>query len=54
MQEYGCFVLSNLTFNESAAVRIQLEGGLAVLEQNPSNSDAKTALYRIKALINRD
>jgi hypothetical protein len=48
VQEYGCFVLFNLTFNEFAAVRIQLERSLAVLEQNPSNFDAETALYRIK------
>jgi hypothetical protein len=48
VQKWGCFTLFNLTFNESVAVRIQLEGGLAVLEQNPSNSDAKRALQRIK------
>jgi hypothetical protein len=45
-------VLFNLHINEFAAVQIQLKGGLAVLEQNPSNSDAETALYWIKALIN--
>jgi hypothetical protein len=52
VQEYGCLALSNLTFNDSVAIRgIQLEeGGLAVLEHNPSNSNAETALQRIKAL----
>jgi hypothetical protein len=50
VQEYGCLALFNLTFNKSVAVRIlQLEGGLAVLKQNPSNSNAKRALKRIKA-----
>jgi hypothetical protein len=52
VQEYGCSVLFNLTFNDFAAVRIQLEGGLAVLEQNPGNSDAETALRQINALFN--
>jgi hypothetical protein len=42
-----------LTFNESAAVRIQLVGGSVVLEQNPNDSFAKTALQRINASINR-
>jgi hypothetical protein len=51
VQKWGCSALSNLTFNESVAVRIRLEGGLAVLEQNPNNSNAETALQRIKALI---
>jgi hypothetical protein len=49
VQECGCLVLFKLTFNEFAAVRIQLEGGFAVLEQNPSNSKAGTGLQRIKA-----
>jgi hypothetical protein len=51
VQENGCFVLFNLAFNEFVAVRIQLERSLALLEHNPSNFDAETALYRIKALI---
>jgi hypothetical protein len=48
VQEKGCLVLLNLSFNEFVAVRIQLEGGLAVLEQNPNNSHAEAALHRIK------
>jgi hypothetical protein len=51
VQEYGCLALSNLTFNDSVAIMIQLEGGLAVLEQNPSSSYAATALQRIRAVI---
>jgi hypothetical protein len=51
VQECGCLALFKLSFNESVAVRIQLKRGLAVLEHNPSNSDAKSALQRIKALI---
>jgi hypothetical protein len=52
VQERGCVALFNLSFNESVSVRIQLEAGLAVLEQNPSNSHAKMALQRIRAPIN--
>jgi hypothetical protein len=53
VQERGCSSLFNLTSNESVAVKIQLEGGLAVLEQNPSNSYVAAALKRInRALIN--
>jgi hypothetical protein len=51
VQEWGCFALFYLTVNDSVAVRMQFEGGLAVLEQNPSNSYAKRALQRIKPLI---
>jgi hypothetical protein len=51
VQNYGCSALYNLSFKESVAVRIGLEGGLAVLEQNPRDFQAKTALQRIKALI---
>jgi hypothetical protein len=47
-QEWGCLALFCLSCNESVAVRIQLEGGLAVLEQNPSISYARTALQRIR------
>jgi hypothetical protein len=50
VQKWGCRALFNLTFNKS--VGIQLEGGLAVLEQNPSNSNAETALQRIMAFLN--
>jgi hypothetical protein len=52
LQKRGCLALFNLTFSESVAVRIGLEGGLAVLEQNQSSSHAETALQRIKSLIN--
>jgi hypothetical protein len=48
VQEWGCFALSSLSFNESVATRIQLEGGVAVLEQNPSNANAEKAMQRIK------
>jgi hypothetical protein len=41
-----------LTFNESFAVRIHLEGGLAVLEHNPSNSLCGESVATIRALIN--
>jgi hypothetical protein len=41
-----------MTLNESVAARIQLEGGVAVLEQNSSNSNAGKALQQIEALIN--
>jgi hypothetical protein len=51
VQECGCLALFHLTFNESVAFRIQLEGDLAVLEHNPNNNNAKRALQRIKALI---
>jgi hypothetical protein len=51
VQEWGCLALFKLGFNESIAVRIQLKGGLAVLEQNPSNAYAQTALLRIKTSI---
>jgi hypothetical protein len=51
VQQSGCLALFDLSFNESVAVRVQLEGGLAVLEQNPNDSAAKIALQRIKALI---
>jgi hypothetical protein len=51
VQECGCLALSNLTLNDSVAIMIQLEGGLAVLEQNPCNSYAVTALQRIRAVI---
>jgi hypothetical protein len=54
VQDRGCLTLFNLSFNESVSVRIQLIGGLAVLEQNPSNSDAETALQRIRASTNLD
>jgi hypothetical protein len=47
VQEYGCLDLLRLTFNE-------LEGGVAVLEYNPSNSYGENASQRIKALINLD
>jgi hypothetical protein len=42
--------LLDFTFNKFVAVRIGLEGGVFVLEQNPSNSNAKRALQRIRAL----
>jgi hypothetical protein len=48
VQEYGSLALFNLSFNESVAARIQLEGGLAVLERNPNNSNAEKALQRIR------
>jgi hypothetical protein len=51
VQKWGYLALFNLSFNESVAARIQLEGGVAVLEQNPSNSNAEKAIQRIKALI---
>jgi hypothetical protein len=50
VQERGCSALFSLTFNKSVAARIQFEGGLAVLEQNPSNFNAKIALLRIRGL----
>jgi hypothetical protein len=49
VQERGCLVLMNLSWNESRAVRIQLEGGLVVLEHNPYEFAAKRALQQIKA-----
>ncbi len=52
VQDQGCLALFNLCFNESVAARIGVEGGLAVLEHNPSNSDAERALQRIRASIN--
>jgi hypothetical protein len=48
-QKIGFGASFNLSFNESVAVRIQLVGGLAVLEQNASNSNAQAVLQRIKA-----
>jgi hypothetical protein len=52
VQDYGCIALLQLALNEYVAVRIQLEGGVAVLEQNPSNACAELALQCInKALI---
>jgi uncharacterized membrane protein YecN with MAPEG domain len=54
VQDYGCMALLQLTFNESVAVRIQLEGGVAVLEQNPSNSYAETALQSINKALSND
>jgi hypothetical protein len=47
VQEGGCLALFALTHNESVAVRIQLEGGVAVLEQNPSDVCAELALQSI-------
>jgi hypothetical protein len=53
VQERGCSALLKLTYNESVAVRIQFEGCLAALEQNPSNSYAVAALQLIsRVLIN--
>jgi hypothetical protein len=52
VQKGGCWALFHLTFNKYVAVKIQHEGGMAVLEQNPSNSNAEKALQRIKALTN--
>jgi hypothetical protein len=49
VQEHGCLALFNLSFNESVANRIHLEGGLAVLEQNPRDSNAEAALKRIES-----
>jgi hypothetical protein len=40
-----------IVFNESVSVNIQLEGSLIVLEHNPSNSYAATALQGMRALI---
>jgi hypothetical protein len=36
-----------LTLNESVAVRVELGGGVDVLEHNPNNSNAEVALQRI-------
>jgi hypothetical protein len=47
MQERGCVSLLSLTLNESVAVRVELGGGVDVLEQNPNNSNAEVALQRI-------
>jgi hypothetical protein len=52
VQKRGCLVLFILSFSESLAARIQLVGGLAVLEQNPNNSHAERALQRINAFLN--
>jgi hypothetical protein len=53
VQEEGCLALFNLSFDESVVARIKLEGGVAVLEQNPKNYNADFALGRIKkTLIN--
>jgi hypothetical protein len=52
VQKRGCLALFNLTCSESLATRIQLAGGLAVLEQNPNNFHAEEALRRIKASLN--
>jgi hypothetical protein len=48
VQGRGCLALFSLTFNESVAVRIGIEGGVAVLEHNPRNYNAKRALQRIR------
>jgi hypothetical protein len=52
VQEYGSFALFILSFNESVSVKIQLMGGVAVLEHNPSNPHAEAALQRMRASIN--
>jgi hypothetical protein len=51
VQEEGWLALFNLTDNKSVAVRIQLLGDVAVLGQNPSNSDAERALQRIRGSL---
>jgi hypothetical protein len=53
MQECGCSALLSLTLNEYVAIRVEVEGGVAVLEQNRSNSNDKKALkWMNKALVN--
>jgi hypothetical protein len=49
VQERGSLTMLYLSLNKS--VKIQLAGGLTVLEHNPSNSNGEIALQRIKALI---
>jgi hypothetical protein len=54
LQQRGCLALFNLCFEESVAPMVGEKGGVAVLEQNPGNKHAETALTRLNSLNDAD
>jgi hypothetical protein len=54
LQQRGCLALFNLCFNASVFPMVAEKGGVAVLEQNPGNKHAETALTRLNSLNDAD